>query len=530
MGVRSKSRIFPFYVPPRRQPPKPLDPELFLKAVRTAPRGGAAGPSGWRLEDYTLVGKYHMVPDATASSTLYKVAQAIYEGKVPAAFQPYWAGGRLIALTKPNGKLRPIVVGEALRRLVGSAVSRMHKSEAAVYFAPARNQGDVGEGQIAQAVQAAQLGVGTQGGLEEIVHTVTIALQCHPFSLNPAPNLNTDSDSDNDGDNDSDSLPSRKRNPTSEGWVCISVDFRNFFNTISRPAIFRTLLDNPQFLDMYPLLSQLYSKESPGRLWADLGGDDWDDILSKEGVHQGCSFGSFLASLGLQPVLQKVASKMSCGSVSAYCDDVKICAPTKVALEAYNTLTRLAKELLGIDEVPSKGSIMWEGEGSPDLSKFPLLMPGVRTRITHDRHLGVFIGDSRPASVRAVKDALMEKFTEKAHLISRLSILSDPQVKFNLLRCCASTRPGFWLRTMSPDLTLEAAEWYDCQLRASLSGIVGQLTDESWSLFTKPAHLSGRGVISACRQHSPCCPLCVLVCLLCQHLTVFPLCRPTHRY
>ena len=102
---------------------------------------------------------------------------------------------------------------------------------------------------------------------------------------------------------------------------------------------------------------------------------------------------------------------------------------------ACNTLTRLAKELLGVDEVPSKGSIMWEGEGSPDLSKFPLLMPGVRTRITHDRHLGVFIGDSCPASVRAVKDALIDKFTEKAHLISRLSILSDPQVKFNLLRC-----------------------------------------------------------------------------------------------
>ena len=60
-----------------------------------------------------------------------------------------------------------------------------------------------------------------------------------------------------------------------------------------------------------------------------------------------------------------------------------------------------------------------EGEGSPDLNGFPQDMPGVSSRITHDRHLGVFIGISRPDSVAAVKLALMKKFKEKAHLICR---------------------------------------------------------------------------------------------------------------
>ena len=275
---------------------------------------------------------------------------------MPLAFQPFWAGGRLIALTKPNGKLRPIVIGEALRRIIGAMIIRTHKSDAALFFAPARNR--LGPANPATPVEAAQLGVGTEGGLEEIVHTVSVALQTHPFS-NPIPNPNPNLDPNPNPNRDPNSNPN-------SGWICISVDFRNFFNTISRPAIFRTLLANPQFADMYPFLSQLYSKTSPGRLWVDLGGEqDWDDILSREGVHQGCSFGSFLSSLGLQPVLETVARDMLCGFVAAYCDDVKICGPTDVALKAYKTLITKASELLGIDEVPSKGSVMWEGEGSP---------------------------------------------------------------------------------------------------------------------------------------------------------------------
>ena len=83
----------------------------------------------------------------------------------------------------------------------------------------------------------------------------------------------------------------------------------------------------------------------------------------------------------------------------------------------------------------------------------------------------------------------MDKFVEKARLIPRLSIITDPQVKFQLLRCCASTRPGCWLRTMGPDLTFEAAQWYDTQLRACMSDMFGLMTDEAWALATLPTYL-----------------------------------------
>ena len=88
------------------------------------------------------------------------------------------------------------------------------------------------------------------------------------------------------------------------------------------------------------------------------------------------------------------------------------------ARDAHAIVCRLARDELGIEEDHTRGSAMymWEGEGSPDpddLSLFPPAMPGVASRITHDRHLGVFIGDARPESAQAVKD--IYKLMDKAH-------------------------------------------------------------------------------------------------------------------
>ena len=54
----------------------------------------------------------------------------------------------------------------------------------------------------------------------------------------------------------------------------------------------------------------------------------------------------------------------------------------------------------------------------------------------------------------------MAKFHEKGHIMTRMQLLDDPQIRFQLLRCCVTTRPGFWLswlRTMAPSLTRDAA-------------------------------------------------------------------------
>ena len=102
-------------------------------------------------------------------------------------------------------------------------------------------------------------------------------------------------------------------------------------------------------------------------------------------------------------------------------------------------------------------------------------------------------------SIAAVKRELLSKFESKASLITRLAIVPDPQVKFQLLRCCASTRPGFWLRTMSPSLTHDASVWFDSQVRSAMSDnviISTALTDLAWLTSTLPPSCGGLGLTS----------------------------------
>ena len=73
--------------------------------------------------------------------------------------------------------------------------------------------------------------------------------------------------------------------------------------------------------------------------------------------------------------------------------------------------------------------------------------------------VGVFVVDSRPGPAQVVKDTLMAKFYEnsKGHITTRMHLLDDPRIRFQLLTCCVATRPGFWLRThvraMAPSIS-----------------------------------------------------------------------------
>jgi len=134
-----------------------------------------------------------------------------------------------LGLLKPNGSIRPIAIGESLRRLVGKVLVEAKLEATERHFAPARSHLST-DPPHPNPVEAAQLGVGIKGGLEELVHAVSVALQSHPVG------------------------------GATEGW-----------NSISRPAIFRALLNHPEFADLFPFLSKIYSTPPPrpivGRSW-----------------------------------------------------------------------------------------------------------------------------------------------------------------------------------------------------------------------------------------------------------------------
>ena len=60
-----------------------------------------------------------------------------------------------------------------------------------------------------------------------------------------------------------------------------------------------------------------------------------------------------------------------------------------------------------------------------------------------------------------VQEFLRRKSEEQQVLFQRIPLVNDPQASWLLLWMCASTRANFWLRMVSPELTLPFAELHD---------------------------------------------------------------------
>ena len=158
--------------PPANQPIGPLpttnhDPiHLYsLDVFKTALKfksGSAAGPSGLRPEHLRVVLQCSTTRRDLASSALTKLLNAMITGKIPDEVTPYFCGAQLHASKKRDGGLRPIAVGNLLRRLTSKCLAAAVADKAAGLLAPL------------------QAGVGVHGGCEAIVHATKQALDENP--------------------------------------------------------------------------------------------------------------------------------------------------------------------------------------------------------------------------------------------------------------------------------------------------------------------------------------------------------------
>ena len=80
------------------------------------------------------------------------VVSLLSSGAVPVEVVPHLCGANLLALKKKNGGLRPIAIGEVLRRLVSKCLSFAVRSV------------------VLDVLPPLQVGVGLPGGAEAIVH------------------------------------------------------------------------------------------------------------------------------------------------------------------------------------------------------------------------------------------------------------------------------------------------------------------------------------------------------------------------
>ena len=196
------------------EPDRPADVPLtmILRNLRRARKGAAPGPSGLTTDTLRL-----LLDDETSTAHLGQVTQLLAQARVPPTMAAAMALGRLVALQKPNGRVRGIVVGDTLRRLVSRCMAQQYAST------------------FQAACQPHQYALATRAGTEAIVHTLTTLSQTDP------------------------------------NHTILSVDGIGAFDNISRNSMLQELLQLPTANRCIPFVRMFYGQQSQF-VWHDTTG------------------------------------------------------------------------------------------------------------------------------------------------------------------------------------------------------------------------------------------------------------------
>ena len=267
-------------LPSRDHPPPQsikIQDLLVVKALKSFPAGTSPGPSGLRaahLKEALSCPSPRVSTQFLSSLTLF--ISNLAAGQAPASVVPHLCGASLTALTKPSGGLRPIAVGEVLRRLTSKCLSFSLSAEAAQVLSPL------------------QLGVGVRFGCEAIVHSINFVLD------------------------DSSIPPTRK-------WV-LQVDFSNAFNCVARSCIFKEVRD--RFRSISAWIESCYGSRPLLHFGKHI-------LYSCAGVQQGDPLDPLCFALALHPIIEQIDVEVPELLVNVwYLDDGTLCGTKQDLLRA----------------------------------------------------------------------------------------------------------------------------------------------------------------------------------------------------
>ena len=110
----------------------------LLPVLRSFPKLTGAGPSGLRIQH--LLDAVEVPLQTPILHSLKAVVNILSSGRAPALISPFLAGGNLTALVKSKDScaldIRPIAVGETLRRLTAKCICAVVKAKAAKFSQP----------------------------------------------------------------------------------------------------------------------------------------------------------------------------------------------------------------------------------------------------------------------------------------------------------------------------------------------------------------------------------------------------------
>ena len=425
-------------------PPMRFSQEQVAKAIKTFKPGSAPGPSGLRAEHLKVAVKSAPANRSDkALEAVTKMVNVLAAAAIPDEAVPFFCGARLYAGNKKSGGIRPIAVGDIIRRLISKCYSYALSEKAAQLLAPY------------------QLGVGVRGGCEALVHTVRALLE--------------------DPDQPADSC------------CFLQLDLINAFNRVDRATMFR------EVRNLFPELAK-WIEITYGHQAELIFGEAI--ILSCQGVHQGDPLACLLFAVVLHPIIKRIAEEVPdlllngwfvddgggagrLGDLSRMVDIILQDGPAKGLVLSTASTTPRGKE--------PKSTIWCPYLAHPTLDPLPGL--GIR-RILES---GMTLLGSPIGSSSFVQSRVLEKIEAVKNITTHLPLIQDPHSEFSLLRSCFSLpKMMYLLRTTVPSHNLDSWQLFDSMIRDTLTHILGSAVDNvQWSQAQLPVAMGGLGLRSA---------------------------------
>ena len=412
---------------------------LVERSIKSFHRLSGGGPSGLKpIHIKNCLGTEHrdeILERCTA------IVNLLSKGEAPSCLAPYLAGATLTALPKKDNSIRPVAVGEVLRRLTAKCLCMAYKEQASAFFFPL------------------QIGVGHALGTEVGLATVRQWFERH---------------------NDS---------PSS---IVAKIDFSNAFNCVDR----QTFLE--QCRHHFPGLSRWaeWCYSSPSNLFFGP-----ETISSERGVQQGDPLGPLFFSLALQPILHRVNEGRSDHGLQlsfSFLDDLVLAGEQLAVSHAFHFVMDLARQI-GLTFNTNKCEIIPTAgpNAQIDINLFP---DGIKYR--EDGNFELLGG---PIGSDSFCNEHTKSRVDKAlEVLKALGELPDPQVALILLRHCASfSKLVYSLRVVPHQKHSSALQEFDIAVQDCVESFLGfPFLESDWTLATLSTKMGGLGLRKT-ELHSP---------------------------
>jgi hypothetical protein len=403
--------------------------EEFVRLIRGTCNGAAADHFGWNCD---------LLKPLLQSQECIRGMAALVSDVINGTLEmpSFVNSGTVIAITKPQGGLRPICIPTMWQKLASRWMTRSYKRQVTLYLGPS------------------QMAIGVKGGSESAANMSRTMLRERAVK-----------------------------------WGSFNTDIKNAFNTISRNHVLSIVDSKEELAFLRRPMHAAYGQ--PAALYTN-GPQGRAVILSRQGVRQGDGLGSMAFAIGIKTAIDNTVVAHPGCKVIAISDNVKFVGAPEVAIDCGERFMEEVRRL-GMTCEPSKQSFTYLHGDLADVTRNRLQRINVKLDDIMTIDLGVPISaDDRPAQAY-----LMQTAQKHDVLVDRLlNPLIPAHATMKILRLCAIPRVHFMARTMPPRLTADPLLHVDtrvmqaviqkCQLR--------NLTQARQTQITLPRRKGGLGL------------------------------------